>query len=615
MGGTLIVAESYGNRLTASDIGPDGGLASRRVWAEPPGDHPDGICLDADGAVWYADVGNPRLFVVGHIYGGPEPGNPAGGSWPSRRPHPAPGTGPPSPAQRQARIARCPAPPSARPRWRPPAGEPSWHGRRYLLTGHPAMSSWLKLVNVISAPGHDRLAAGGRPGQARDRGEGWPPEAERGSGMSQKTPSGETLSGFVVSAAGRSGVPGAAAGVWADGQEVYACHGVTSIENPLPVDPDTVFVIGSVTKTFTATAMMCLVAAGKVDLESPVRRYVPEFTLKDEQAAAAITVLNLLNHTAGLDWRMSAETGEGDDALALYVAEMAEFELIAPPGARASYSQVGYNLAGRVIEKVTGLSFERAVASLLLEPLGLSHTFFFAAEVMTRRFAVGHNLGPDGTLSVARQWKDTRANNPGGDAGSSVADLLAWAKFHLGDGHAGTGGQVLPAAVLRQMRQQTADLRGSSLGDALGIGWFLRDIGGVRTVGHDGSANGQFASLLTVPERDFAVAVLSNAGPDSGLAVNQAVVRWALEHYLGVANRNPEPLPYDPARAAEIAGIYENDMMRATFRTDGAGLTVEFAIKPEIRTATGTELPQTCRPPISACCPARQASTSSPAAA
>lgn len=210
---------------------------------------------------------------------------------------------------------------------------------------------------------------------------------------------------------------------------------------------------------------------------------------------------------------------------------------------------------------------------------------------MTRRFAVGHNLAQDGTLSVARQWKDTRANDLGGDAGSSVADLLCWAKFHLGDGRGETGAQILPAAVLQQMQQPTAELRSSTLGDALGIGWFLREAGGIATVGHDGSSNGQFANLLIVPERHFAVAVLSNAGPDSGLAVNQAIVEGGLEHYLRVASRDPEPLPYDPARAAEIAGIYENEMMRVTFRTDGAGMTAEFTIKPEIRAATDTELP------------------------
>src|SRR5215467_11521241 len=124
-GGTLVVAESYANQLTGYDIGSDGGLANRRVWAETPGDHPDGICMDADGAIWYADVGNkhcvrvreggqvlasvewdrgafacalsrgqdPRLFVVGQIFGGPEP------SQPTRQlvafPAPAPGAGRP----------------------------------------------------------------------------------------------------------------------------------------------------------------------------------------------------------------------------------------------------------------------------------------------------------------------------------------------------------------------------------------------------------------------------------------------------------------------------------------------------------------------------------------
>jgi sugar lactone lactonase YvrE len=124
-GGTLIVAESYASRLTACDISPGGGLGNRRVWADTPGDHPDGICLDAEGAVWYADVGNqhcvrvreggavlataeldrgafacalsrgadPRLFVVGQNYGGPEPGQPSGQV--VAFPAPAPGAGRP----------------------------------------------------------------------------------------------------------------------------------------------------------------------------------------------------------------------------------------------------------------------------------------------------------------------------------------------------------------------------------------------------------------------------------------------------------------------------------------------------------------------------------------
>jgi CubicO group peptidase (beta-lactamase class C family) len=389
---------------------------------------------------------------------------------------------------------------------------------------------------------------------------------------------------FVETASKKLNIPGVAVGVWADGKGVYACHGVTSIENPLPVDQDTLFLVASITKTFTATTLMRLVAEEKVELNAPVRRYVPEFRLKDQQAADTITVLNLLNHTSGLDWRVSASTGEGDDALARAVAKMAEMELISPPGTRVSYSQAGYDLLGRLIEKVTGQTFEQAVAQLLLEPLGLSHSFFERDDIMTRRFAVGHNPGEQGTLSIARPWRHARGENPGGGLATSVADLLSFARFHLGDGRAASGTWVLPTPVLQQMKQPTAKLQASNLGDAVGLSWFLRDVDGVRTVGHAGSANGQFAELLLVPERNFAVVSLSNTSP-GGIPFNQAVVSFALAHYLGLVDRDPEPIPFDAARAKEIAGIYTNAMMTCTVDTVGATLRLALRIKPEIRAA------------------------------
>src|SRR5512143_4018647 len=97
------------------------------------------------------------------------------------------------------------------------------------------------------------------------------------------------LSDFVQATAQKYGIPGVAVGVWADGREHYACYGVTSIDNPLPVDQDTLFVLGSVTKTYTATALMCLAAKEMVELNAPVREYVPELMLVDEQAATEIT--------------------------------------------------------------------------------------------------------------------------------------------------------------------------------------------------------------------------------------------------------------------------------------------------------------------------------------
>jgi hypothetical protein len=92
------------------------------------------------------------------------------------------------------------------------------------------------------------------------------------------------------------------------------------------------------------------------------------------------------------------------------------------------------------------------------------------------------------------------------------------------------------------MKEPTVELRGTTLGDAIGLGWFLREVDGVRAFGHGGSGNGQFAELLIVPERDFAVVAMSNASPD-GIPCNQAVVRWALETYLGVTDRDPGAAP------------------------------------------------------------------------
>ncbi|GIP00579.1 hypothetical protein J14TS5_56640 [Paenibacillus lautus] len=399
----------------------------------------------------------------------------------------------------------------------------------------------------------------------------------------------ETLTDFVQATAKKFDIPGVAVGVWMDGQEIYACHGVTSIDNPLPIDKDTLYLVGSVTKTYTATVLMHLVGSGLVELDAPVRQYIPELQLADEQAATEITVWNLLNHTSGLDWGLIVDTGEGDDALAAYVEKMDKLKQIAPPGVRASYSQAGYNLIGRIIEKVTGLTYEKAIISFVLDPLGLSHSFFARDDVMTRRFAVGHNLGNNERLSVARLWRQSRGDNPGGGLVSSVSDLVRWSQFHLHEGKSADFTYILPMELLHRMKDPTIALKGTNH-DALGICWFLRDVDGICTIGHSGSANGQFSELLIVPERNFAIVALSNAGPN-GIPFNQAVVRWALEEYLGVVDRDPEPIPYSETRAQEIIGIYEIEAQIITIRTDGTKMTLEAGIKPEIRAAADSEMP------------------------
>jgi CubicO group peptidase (beta-lactamase class C family) len=149
-------------------------------------------------------------------------------------------------------------------------------------------------------------------------------------------------------------VPGVAVGIRRGGEEQYAYYGVTSIDNPLPVDATTLFHIGSTTKTHTATAAMRLVEQGRLSLDAPVRTYVPELRLKDESVAQQVTVRQLFNHTAGWVGDHFLDTGFGDDALARYVESMAELEQRSRLGSIASYNNASFCLAGRVIEKVTG---------------------------------------------------------------------------------------------------------------------------------------------------------------------------------------------------------------------------------------------------------------------
>ena len=390
----------------------------------------------------------------------------------------------------------------------------------------------------------------------------------------------KALSEFVAASAAELDVPGVAVGLLHDGAEDYAFHGVTSVENPLPVDESTLFQFGSTGKTFTATAMLRLVDQGLVDLDAPVRTYVPELKLKDESVAQAVTVLQLFNHTAGWSGDLMDNTGDGDDALARYVERMATIEQVSPLGAEVSYNNASLSLAGRVIEKVTGHTFEQAIRELIFEPLEMRHSFFTANEVMTRRFAVGHNQKPDGSIQVARPWALPRGAAPAGGISANAADQLAWAKFHLGDGQAPDGKRLLPAELLARMQAPAFDIKGSALGDFVGISWFLRDVEGVRLVSHGGTTNGQHSAFVMVPERKFAFISMTNCGPN-GPQLNDAVLKWALERYLGVVEQDPEPLKLSDAELAPYTGTFETIAASCEISGNDGGLLLQVTIKPE----------------------------------
>ena len=408
------------------------------------------------------------------------------------------------------------------------------------------------------------------------------------------------LEAFVAETAAGLDVPGVSVGILQDGVEQYAFHGVTSIENPLEVNADTLFQFGSTGKTFTSTALLRLVEQGHFDLDTRVKDLIPELRLKDRSVEERVTVLQLTNHTAGWSGDLLASTGDGDDALAKFVDGLADVDQVTPLGETVSYNNAALSVAGRVIEKVTGQTFEHAVKELIFEPLGMTHSFFFPGEVMTRRFAVGHNQNPDGTITVARPWALPRNGAPAGGITANAADQLAWARFHLGDGTAPDGTRLLSEERLKSMQQPTVDMRGSALGDYVGISWLLRDVDGVRLVGHGGTMNGQHSQFLMVPERDFAVISMTNCGPN-GPMFNDALTKWALETYLGITETDPEPVVLGDAALEQYCGQYETAAVEVEIVAEGGGLLLKVEPKPETRKALqeeGTDPSELEQPPI-----------------
>lgn len=293
------------------------------------------------------------------------------------------------------------------------------------------------------------------------------------------------LAELVAAECERLAVPGCAVGVVADGTAYAACHGVTDVDHPVPVDADTLFMIGSTTKTLTATTVMTLVQEGRLSLDDRVVEYLPELALQDEQAREQVTVGQLLDHTSGWRGDLEVDTGWGDDALTRAATEVAPtVPQLFPPGTNTSYNNLALVLAGRLIECVTGQGFEKAVQERVLEPLGMTSTFFFPWEVATRPMATGH-VAKDGRAAPAYVWPMSRGMGPAGGAVSSLRDQLRYAQFHLD----GTSPGAPPLSDELRLEMQAPRVSLPSVLSGVGACWLLRDRDGLRMVTHGGNCS------------------------------------------------------------------------------------------------------------------------------
>lgn len=305
----------------------------------------------------------------------------------------------------------------------------------------------------------------------------------------------------------RLGIPGAAVALVKDDRVVFLKgFGVPSVETGLEATPDTLFQIGSVTKTFTAALLALLAEEGRVDLDLPVGRYVKGLS----PGLSRLTTAQLLSHTGGLKDE-PAEFGLHDEgSLAEYARSWTDEYGLFPPGQVFSYSNSGFALAGLVAQEAAGQPFADLMGERVFQPLGMVRATFRPTVAMTYPLAVGHRL-VDAKPVVVRPLPDDARLWPAGTAYSSARELAQFAIAFLNDGKL-DGRQALPPSIVGAMSRPRVEVPTLvSPPASYGLGLFINaTYRGVRQLWHDGSMTGYRASLRMVPDHRVAVVTLTN---------------------------------------------------------------------------------------------------------
>lgn len=306
-------------------------------------------------------------------------------------------------------------------------------------------------------------------------------------------------------------VPGAALAIAVDGEVHTAVTGVLNRQTGVEVTPDSLFQVGSTAKVYTATATMRLVETGKLDLDAPIRDVMPEFRVADPETTARVTPRHLLTHTSGIAGDVFEDTGCGDDAVERFVARCADVGQDVPLGSTFSYSNTGFVVLGRVIERVTGEAWDDALDALVLQPLGLERTQSRLERILRFRSAYGH-VGPRGQVELAPVWGLPRSASPAGATlCASASDVARFGQMFLSRGAGPDGSPFLRAETVDEMVRPQAPVYDSARsGESRGLGWVLHQWNGRTVYEHGGGTIGQRAYFEVVPDRNVVIVLLTN---------------------------------------------------------------------------------------------------------
>lgn len=361
----------------------------------------------------------------------------------------------------------------------------------------------------------------------------------------------------------KAGIPGAAVAVVVGDRVVWAQgFGLANVETGAGVTADTLFQVGSITKSFTAAAVLTAASEKQLALDRPVSTYISGLT----PCVGAPTLTQLLSHTGGLIDEPDEFGPQGEDGLGAYQRTWTSEYCMMSPGRAFSYSNSGFALAGLALQEVEKKPFADAMKARVLAPLGLTRTTFRPTEAMTWPLAVGHRKAKDGRLEVVRPLANDARLWPAGTLYSSANEMARFVTALMNDGRV-EGRQVLPASAVTAMRGAAA--RVPTTGQAYGQGLFLS--GDDLHAGHGGAMTGYAAEFdiedwRRIPsggmhgrEQPIGLVVLTNADGVNPHPLLTAALAGTQYELIAISDGGPLPERVLTVRDAErFVGRYAN---------------------------------------------------------
>jgi CubicO group peptidase (beta-lactamase class C family) len=335
--------------------------------------------------------------------------------------------------------------------------------------------------------------------------------------------------------------PGLAVAVVSNGRIIYL-RGLGAAAPGRVMTPQTPFIVGSLSKSFTALAALQLVEAGKLELDAPVVQYIPWFCLADAAASASITIKHLLTHTSGIS-RFAGRVllaGRGGKTIEQSVRDLRGLRLSQPVGVAFQYSNINYSIAGLVIEVVSGQPFSTYVEQHILTPLQMKHSYTCEEAARRGGLASGYRWWFGVPLPYRAPYLDDAL--PAAFLAASAEDMARYALALLGD-----GSPVLSPAGVAELHRPRVAAPGP--GSSYALGWRVESLGGVPVVRHGGEVSNYLAEMVLAPGRRLGVVVLMNVS--NGLPVQVGlpgrVASSVTRYLLGIPQ---------PRRRLSFTGFY-----------------------------------------------------------